>query len=261
MRKLLHKPLLLLMRSKRNFNLKIMGEINLTKINCPAIFVVNHTNSHDIPVASEVIKKPHHVLLGKQPLESIDKIAFWLNGVIWVDRKNKASKAQSKEKIISVLKNGTNILMFPEGTWNRSPNKIMLPLFWGVIDIARESGAPIIPIILEYTPKVCYAKIGEPIYIQPNAEKSNEINLLRDKMATLRYELWEAQPITHRSDLDNDYFKNILQSAVNEYPKLDLEYETSVVRKEYEEYTEAFEHLNNIQPNLRTAFLFNKRIK
>ena len=261
MRKLLHKPLLLLMRSKRNFNLKTMGEINLDKVNCPAIFVVNHTNSHDIPVASEVIKKHHHVLLGKQPLEFVDKIAFWLNGVIWVDRKNKGSKAQAKEKMISVLENGTNLLMFPEGTWNRSPNKTMLPLYWGVIDIAKESGAPIIPIILEYTPNVCYAKIGEPIYIQKNANKNTEINSLRNIMATLRYELWEAQPITHRSDLDNDYFKSILQSDVDEYPKLDLEYETSVVRKEYGESAEAFEHLNAIKPNLQTAFLFDKRLK
>lgn len=261
MRKLLHKPLLLLMRTKRNFKLKIIDGINLSKVNCPAIFVVNHTNSHDIPIASEVIKKHHFVLLGKQPLEIMDKIAFWLNGVIWVDRKNKVSKALAKEKMISVLKSGTNLLMFPEGTWNRSSNKIMLPLYWGVIDIAKESGAPMIPIILEYTPKVCYAKIGEPVYIQSSADKCKEIVLLRDKMATLRYELWSSQPITHRTDLDNDYFKMILQSAVDEYPKLDLEYETSVVRKEYDECTKVFKHLENIKPTMKTAFLFNKRLK
>lgn len=40
--------------------------------------------------------------------------------------------------------------MFPEGTWNLTENLLMLPMKWGIIDIAKETGAQIIPTALEY---------------------------------------------------------------------------------------------------------------
>ena len=256
----LHKPLLFLMKSIRNFDLKIIDECNLPKSE-PVIYVFNHTNSHDIPTASEIIQKHHFVLLGKQPLKLIDRIAFCLNGVIWVDRKDKCSKQNAKDKIIKCLNKGINILIFPEGTWNRSPNKIMLPLYWGVIDIARICNIPICPIILDYADNVCYAKIGKTITISKDADKGTAINYLRDTMATIRYELWEMQPILHRKSISTAYYNNKLKKEVNEYPKLNLEYEISVERKEYEDCNDVFEHLDHIKPNLKTAFLFNKRLR
>ncbi len=260
LRKFLHKPLLSMMKSTRNFDLKLLDEENLKKSIDSAIYVVNHTNSHDIPVASEVIAKHHYVLLGKQPLKSIDRIAFCLNGVIWVDRKSKASKAEAKRIMVEHLKHRTNVLMFPEGTWNRSPNKIMQPLYWGVIDIAKECNAPVVPIILEYTKEICYAKIGLPIYIESSSDKKQAIDYLQNTMAAMRYELWEMLPRLHRKEIETDYFDKILQHDVEEYPKLNLEYETSVVRKEYEESKNTFAHLGNIKPSLQSAFLFNKRL-
>lgn len=255
--KLIHKPLLAVMKSTRDFDLQIIDGNNLPDYS-PVIYVVNHTNSHDIPVASEVIKKHHNVLLGKQPLKIIDRIAFCLNGVIWVDRKNRLSKHNAKSEIIKCLNNKTNILMFPEGTWNRSDNKIMLPLYWGCVDIAKSCNVPICPIILDYTPKVCYAKVGKPIVINETESKQTAINHIRDEMATLRWELWEKQPILKRDELSNDYYKKILQHDADEYPKINLEYESSVVRKEHLEYCEIFAHLNQIVPNFKTAFLFRR---
>lgn len=248
------------MKTKISFDLNVIGAENSSK-SSPAIYVVNHTNSFDIPVASVIIKKHHYVLLGTQPLEVLDKIAFNLNGVVWVNRKNKDSKIKAKQKLIDILKGGTNILMFPEGTWNRTENKIMLPLHWGVIDIAKECNVPIIPIILEYSSKVCTAKIGKPLFINENDDKKDAINKLRDSMATLRYELWEQQSISHRNTISKKHFEEALQKAVDEYPKLDLEYEMSVVRKEYDEYGNVFQHLSSIVPTDKTAFLFNKRYK
>lgn len=257
---ILHKPLLVLMKTKITFNLNIIDEDNLCT-SFPAIYVVNHTNSFDIPVASMVIKKHHYVLLGTQQLEFLDRLAFKLNGVVWVNRKNKDSKAKAKQKMMNILKSGTNILMFPEGTWNRSENQIMLPLHWGVIDIAKVCNVPIVPIILEYSSKFCTAKIGKQLFFDKNDDKKDAINKLRDTMASLRYALWEQQPILHRNSINKNYFDEILQKAVDEYPKLDLEYEMSVVRTEHEEYEKVFNHLSSIDPNNRTAFLFNKRLR
>lgn len=255
---ILHKPLLFLMKSKIPFDLKIIGEDSL-HTSFPAIYAVNHTNSFDIPVASAVIKKHHYVLLGTQPLEFLDRIAFKLNGVVWVDRKDKHSKAKAKQKMIDIIKSGTNILMFPEGTWNRTENELMLPLHWGIIDIAKECSVPVVPIILDYSADVCTAKIGKPLFFNKADDKKESIDRLRDAMATLRYELWEQNPMLVRNSIKKDYFKNILQKELSEYPKLDLEYELSVVRKEYEKNEDVFINLNSISPNQRSAFLFNKR--
>ncbi len=79
-------------------------------------------------------------------------------------------------------------------------------------------------------------------------------------MATLRYELWEQQGIFKRINIKDDFNKT-LKKAVDEYPKLDLEYEISVVRKEYDEYMNVFNHLSYVKPTKKTAFLFNKRLK
>ena len=48
--KLIHKPLLAIMNSTRNFDLQIIDDNNPPDYS-PVIYVVNHTNSHDIPVA------------------------------------------------------------------------------------------------------------------------------------------------------------------------------------------------------------------
>ena len=43
--------------------------------------------------------------------------------------------------------------MYPEGTWNLSPNLPMLPLFRGIADIAKETNATIIPFAQEIDDK------------------------------------------------------------------------------------------------------------
>jgi protein involved in polysaccharide export with SLBB domain len=48
--------------------------------------------------------------------------------------------------------------------------------------------------------------------------------------------------------------------VVDTYKKLDLQYETSVIRN-INNGNEAFSHLNNIEPTKQNAFLFNKRLK
>ena len=37
--------------------------------------------------------------------------------------------------MVDLLNNGANLIMFPEDTWNLTPSKPMLSLYWGIIDI------------------------------------------------------------------------------------------------------------------------------
>ena len=146
--KILYQLLLVLFKVQRKHRLHILNNAPDLKKN--AIYAVNHSCKHDMPIACEVIGRHVFVLVGKQQLNLIDKICLCLNGVIYVDRKDRKSKRNAKKVMIDYVLKGQNICMFPEGTWNLTPSKPMLPLYWGVIDIARNTGCSIIPLVLEY---------------------------------------------------------------------------------------------------------------
>lgn len=95
----------------------------------------------------------------------------------------------------------------------------------------------------------------------PAGDKLTEIKCLTDKMATMKWDLIHMLPSLSRNDLPDDYFETYVQSCLDGYRRFDLEYETSVIRKEYDTYDEVYEHLKYIHPTMQNAFLFNKRLK
>ena len=74
-------------------------------------------------------------------LRSSDGVTFWVAGMILVNRANKESRKAAKAKNTYALKPGASIIIFPEGTWNKSPNELVSGLFSGIYDVAKESGA------------------------------------------------------------------------------------------------------------------------
>ncbi len=252
--KLLYPVLLLMFRTFKAHNITFYNE--MPQLDENAIFAVNHSCKYDIPYTCEVVKRSSYVLIGKQPLEFIDRIAFWLNGTVWVDRKNRNDKKKATSKMIDLLKKGANLFMFPEGTWNLTPSKPMLPLYWGIIDIARNAKKPIVPLILEYTDKKCYVAFGSPMYISQDDNKGGKIKELADSMAALKWQIWEKYLDTGYNS--EEEWKVEASRRVADYPKLDYEYECSVIRKETF-YFDDFVDLDKIEPFSTNAFLFSKR--
>ena len=252
--RILYPLLVTIFRSMRKHEFVFLNEIPVIEGN--AIFVVNHSNKYDIPYTCEVISRQSYVLIGKQPLEAIDRLAFHLNGTVWVDRKDRQDKKRATSDMIKLLNKGANLVMFPEGTWNLTPSKPMIPLYWGVIDIARSTNKPTIPIILEYTDKKCYVAFGDPMYISQDYDKSEKTRDLADAFATLKWRIWEKYPDT--GCITAEEWDAEAKNRVAEYPKLDYEYECSVIRKvvfKFEDYVD----LRKIIPNRANGFLFNKR--
>lgn len=231
-------------------------------INEPTIFAVNHSNCHDTATVCEIVKKHLFVLAGKENLKISDRVLFILNGVVFVERNKKSSKASSKEKVVSKIKKGNNLLIFPEGTWNLTDSSPMLPLNWGIVDIAKETKAPIVPINLEYTKTECYFTIGDKIYFDEKISKKDAINQLTDVMATQRFLTWEYFSKNGIRIFNNKTeYNEYLQYCLNEYPKLDFNYEKSIILKKHDNYHDVFSHLDCLDPNENNAFLFNKRLK
>ena len=229
--------------------------------NKPVIYAVNHFCFADTPIMGRITPRRSYILLGKQRLGFSDWLYFILNGVIFVDRKDKEDMAASKQAMSAYLNKGRSIVMFPEGTWNLTENQLMLPMKWGIIDIAKETGAQIIPTVLQYDreKKKCFVRFDVPMVFAPEDSKAEAIIALRDTLATMRWEFWERNGTFSRASLDMDSERKKLFYSVEEYPPIDWEYESSCIYHPYTISEDAFSHLNQLISCRENAFLFRNR--
>lgn len=228
-RKAIHPALLRLMKQQRRHELHMLNPHPQVVGN--AVYAINHSCRYDMPYAAEAIRRHTYVLVGRQRLNVVDRIALFLNGAIYVDRKSRPDKTIAKNKMKELVLHGKNLCIFPEGTWNLTPSKPMLPLYWGIIDIARETKRPIIPLILEYEKEDCYIKWGEPLYVTETDTKQKKIEQLSDEMASLKWDIWEMLPSLLREELDGTEWEKEKCRRLAECPKADYEYERSVILK------------------------------
>ena len=251
----LYPMLMLLSKTKVKYKIHAVNSC-ISLPDRPIIFVANHSAFQDTPIAFKVTGRRSYIFAGKQNLTFLDWIFFMLNGSIWVDRKNKEDLAASKDALLAYLSRGESILWFPEGTWNLTDNLLMLPMKWGIIDIATNAGAQIVPLALDYNRNdmTCYVSFGEPIVPNNAINKADAIRNLRDTIATLRWELWEKRPPL--TEYDKQELKAEVYAALTEYPPLDWDYEISIIFQPYEPPQRAFVHLEQIEPQNKNAFLF-----
>lgn len=145
----------------------------------------------------------------------------------------------------------------------------MLTLPFGIIEVAKQANADIIPIAIEQYEKDFYIAVSANFSIQQylNAKddfemKSVAILDLRDQMATLKWDIWDALPQVKRKEIENNYFQEFVDKRLSQWHGFTYE---EVRSREFRfkgvtENTEAFAHLQNISANHNTAFLFNKRV-
>lgn len=223
------------------------------------IYACNHTNSHDMPLMIEVAKRQYYVFSSNELENDINGLLFKINGVVFVDRMSKESRSEAKEKLLHHCCSNRDILIFPEATWNVTPSTPMLPLHWGVIELAQTSGNPIVPVATEYKEDTWYVSIGEPIFIEPNKDKKEAIDELRDTMATLKWNLWEMFPPVKREDIEENYHEKYLERIYGEYPKLDPEFEKQTILKNGDTEEEVFSFMDNLDLNRNNAFLLSRK--
>ena len=178
------------------------GKINIIN-NCyynknekPVIFAITHVGKYDIERVYEALNE-HSILLFGTPEDVHGTFdGFMLEKILvnYLDINDKEDRKVVKRQMIKDLKNGANIMWFPEGTWNISPNLLVLPIRYGIIEVALEANVPIVPIALEYDldNKIYYINIGENFYANKYLNKIDAITELRDTLATLKWEIFEG---------------------------------------------------------------------
>lgn len=196
----------------------------------PILFVGNHYCGNDVIIAANLIHGRVQIVAGKQPLTPVDEFFFNANGTIFVDRKNREDTAACKRAMEALLKQGENVVIFPEGTSNVSDELLMYPMKWGAIEVAQKAGAQIIPMVLHYDTekKECHVRYCPPMIVD-DMEKKEAIDLLRDTMATVRWEFWEQSGIHSRAQMDIAAERAENMRLLLSYKLLDYDYERSVV--------------------------------
>ena len=120
----------------------------------PCIFMCNHVSNLDPPVVLPVMPGRSSVLLKKE-LMSIPILgrAMRMAQFIPVERGGKRDAAQASVVAAGeALRDGLNILVFPEGT--RSRDGRLQAFKKGPFYLAMETGAPVVPVVISGTEKM-----------------------------------------------------------------------------------------------------------
>lgn len=127
--------------------IEVIGENNILKDKAMIIFA-NHQSNFDILLVNAILNIPFS-WFAKESLFKIPIFGFVLRGLghISVSRGNSISTFGSILKSIRKLKEGISVFIFPEGTWNNNPNKL-LPFKKGIYNLAKESHVPLLPITI-----------------------------------------------------------------------------------------------------------------
>lgn len=228
------------------------------------IFVGNHTVPEDIELILSVIDRNTYLVLGSVETIKYNREAYlsWLNGMIVFDILGQNERKALMPKMERVLKTNS-ILIFPEGSHNYHPNKLINHLFDGPVNLARQTNKKIVLVTLlrDEENSVYYIDVGNPIDVsalsshirdyypgEPEDEKYRVKVLssyLRDKMATACYHQMarhtEMKKRSRYGDMEkayiDGYVKEIFTKLKWRHDVFDTEYMTkkSKADREYEE--------------------------
>lgn len=224
----------------------------------PIIYAPTHGFKDDALFTIVTIKDNAYILFGSLPqfYNTFDGITAWLNGSIIVDRKDQESRKSSKLKMEQAIKLGANLMVYPEGVWNKTQNLPMLKLYPGIYDIAKKTGAYVAPVATHLEGDKCYSILDEAFDISQYSKKEG-LQILRDKMATLKWELMEKYSKTTREELVSksrdgnikNYWKDYLDYLISEVDYYDMEIENSAhyVDKDESNIEDVFEVFDNVE--------------
>lgn len=111
------------------------------------IFVGNHISYLDAPIIVKTLRRPIRAL-GKTEMGNVPVFGFiYKYAVVRVDRSNAENRAKSVRNMKSILKKGISIVVFPEGTFNLTPNPLK-DFYDGAFRVAIDAQMPIKPFLL-----------------------------------------------------------------------------------------------------------------
>lgn len=116
----------------------------------PAVFIFNHQSNYDSVVLCKLLRRDL-TAVGKKELRANPLIgpAFAFAGVVFIDRADREKAIAALGPVVDTLRNGTSVVIAPEGTRQVTPRPGMFKK--GAFVIAMQAGVPVVPIVLRNT--------------------------------------------------------------------------------------------------------------
>ncbi|HUM10452.1 MAG TPA: lysophospholipid acyltransferase family protein [Myxococcaceae bacterium] len=141
----------------------------------PAIYVMNHQSSLDIPAAFAVLPVDLR-FIAKHTLRKVPFLGWYMSwtGMVFVDRSNSTQAVGTLNAAAERVRGGISLLAYPEGT--RSRDGRVLPFKKGPFVLALQAAVPVVPIAIEgsmkcmpahlrpFRPGIVRIAIGAPIH-------------------------------------------------------------------------------------------------
>ena len=111
----------------------------------PVVFVSNHVNLIDIPVATAVLPRPF-LFVARHELRDWPLVGWVLDktACLFIARDNPRQAVADLRAVTDRVRAGESVLLYPEG--GRSYGHEMLPFMRGPFVLAIEAGAPVVPV-------------------------------------------------------------------------------------------------------------------
>ena len=142
-----------LMLKMTGARIQVIGEENVPKDRA-VLYVGNHKSYFDILLTySRVPRLTSYV--AKKEMESFPILSIWRTRLhcLFLDRKDIKQGLKTILTGIDLIKNGISVCIFPEGTRNKS-NDRLLPFKEGSLKMAEKTGCPIIPFAITNSSKL-----------------------------------------------------------------------------------------------------------
>ncbi|MEN9722812.1 MAG: hypothetical protein RJB38_798 [Pseudomonadota bacterium] len=169
----------------------------------PCVYVANHQDNFDIYVFGSLFPRKT-IVIGKREIAWIPvfNLFYYAAGNIFLHRRKRIKAiAGITEAGSKVRERGLSVLIFPEGTRNRTGHGL-LPFKKGAFHLAVEAGIPIVPLVasplsavLDYrerrlSPGVIRVRVLDPI--ETRGLKRQDLDGLIDSCRTRMLEAYEA---------------------------------------------------------------------
>lgn len=205
-------------------HIEMRGVENIPQ-NDSAIFICNHSNSHDMFTVQQVFKllgRDVTVLVGQDCLSYLSYTAFYFLDATFINRRDKESAELGTFKMAHKILKGQDGVIFGEGTWNIHPTKPMHHLKMGGVKLGAITSKVIIPTIFEYveSPGIItkeanlYKKIivtfGTPININHHEGLITQTAEIESIMVQMRRQNWSSLNISKENlaTIDQEEYLN-----------------------------------------------------
>jgi 1-acyl-sn-glycerol-3-phosphate acyltransferase len=132
---------------------RVHGLENLPPPGTPVVYMANHQSYMDIPTIFGFLPVQFRII-AKESLFRVPFMGWHLSraGNIPINRSNRREAMRSITRAAERIREGTSVVVFPEGT--RSRSGVLQPFKAGSFKLAAAAGVPIVPIVIVGTCKV-----------------------------------------------------------------------------------------------------------